>query len=114
KFTSWGGVCSGSGPTCVVGLDAAKTATANFDAVAEVSPPPPPSCATDASLCPKEAPKPTKPLKCKKGFKKQKVKGKLKCRKVKAHGKKGHKKGKRRASRSAHALPTEWTFRFLF
>jgi PKD domain len=50
--------------------------------------PPPPSCATNASLCPKTGPKPKpkpKPLVCKKGFKKQKVKGKMKCVKVAKH-----------------------------
>jgi hypothetical protein len=55
---------------------------------------PPPTCATDAALCPKTGPKPKpkpKALVCKKGFKKQKVKGKLKCVKVAKH-KAPHKK----------------------
>jgi CSLREA domain-containing protein len=67
------------------------------------SDPPPPSCATDPSLCPPSEPGPTptptptpkpkpKPLKCKKGFVKKKVGGKSRCVKVKkAHKGKKHK-----------------------
>jgi hypothetical protein len=51
------------------------------------------TCATNAALCPQPPPRPPhKVLKCKKGFKKQKVHGKQKCVKVKKHHKKHHKK----------------------
>lgn len=33
-FNGWGGACSGSGPTCVVVMDASKNVTANFTAAA--------------------------------------------------------------------------------
>ncbi|HEX6667373.1 MAG TPA: hypothetical protein VF081_12345 [Solirubrobacterales bacterium] len=83
-FAGWGGVCSGTG-TCVVTLSAAKSVTATFNAVAL----PQPTCLTDPSLCPKIQPtQPTKPFHCKKGFKKKKVNGKLKCVKVKKKKKK--------------------------
>jgi CSLREA domain-containing protein len=69
-------------------------------AIANVpSDPPPPSCATDASLCPPSQPKPTptpaptpkpKPVKCKKGFVKKKSGGKTRCVKVKKKHKKHH------------------------
>ena len=120
SFAGWGGACSGTG-ACVVSMTAAKSVTANFDAVAKPKPLPD-SCATNPTLCPKPpeppltckagfvkktvggtakcVPKP-KPLTCKKGFKKKKVKGKLKCVKVKARGLKGGK-GNRPA--------TDWIF----
>lgn len=62
--------------------------------------PPPPSCATDPALCPATTPQPQpqptpapaparqpapKPLKCRKGFVKKKVRGKARCVKVKGH-----------------------------
>ncbi|HYJ22172.1 MAG TPA: hypothetical protein VEW07_09140 [Solirubrobacterales bacterium] len=60
------------------------------------------TCATNPALCPAppvtppvtppptSPPPPTKPLKCKKGFKKKTVKGKKKCVKVKKHKKNKH------------------------
>jgi hypothetical protein len=86
-FTGWGGACAGTGNTCVVPAAGPRSVTANFDAVPAAK-----TCATDPSLCPPSEEKPTnvkpKPLKCKKDFKKQKVKGKLKCVKVRKHAKK--------------------------
>jgi hypothetical protein len=91
-FAGWGGACSGTG-TCVVALTAAKSVTATFNvpAAAGPAPSPPPGPGPSPS-------KPTpKPVVCKKGFKKEKVKGKVKC--VKEHStrkpKHAHKKTKK-------------------
>ncbi|HZO06214.1 MAG TPA: carboxypeptidase regulatory-like domain-containing protein [Solirubrobacterales bacterium] len=81
EFTGWsGGGCTGTG-TCTVSVEADTAVTATFAKKATeggtvIPPPTPPT--------PGPAPKPKpKPLKCKKGFKKKKVKGKQRCVKVK-------------------------------
>ena len=80
-FAGWsGGVCSGTG-ACVVAATAAKSVTATFNT--NVPPPVIPA------PTPTPAPRSPKPIKCKTGFKKQKVKGKAKCVKIKKHGKRG-------------------------
>ncbi len=90
----------GEGEGDIVGF---KTLAHTCQTDPALCPKPIPTCETDASLCPKQEdpksdPPPTpssppvadppakpkpKPLKCKKGFKKKKVKGKAKCVKVK-------------------------------
>ncbi|HET6997575.1 MAG TPA: hypothetical protein VFI03_03215 [Solirubrobacterales bacterium] len=96
-FAGWGGDCSGTG-SCTVGMNAAKSVTASFAPIIATLPPPR-TCATDPSLCPKgEDPKP-KPLKCKKGFKKKKVKGKARCVKVKNGNRRNGKGSKGKAQR---------------
>src|SRR5262249_49461546 len=75
------GACSGTA-NCTVAATAAKSVTATFEVVAA---PPAPSCPTDPSLCPpviESKPKP-KPIHCRKGFRKKKVKGKVRCVKIK-------------------------------
>jgi Divergent InlB B-repeat domain len=76
-FTGWSGACSGSG-TCTVTIDGDKAVSAGFDANSVITP----TCATDPTLCPKTE---EKPLHCRKGFKKKKVHGKVKCVKIKKH-----------------------------
>jgi hypothetical protein len=87
-FTGWsGGVCSGVG-NCVVSMTAAKAVTANFDVIAEQQILPP-------SVTPPPGPPATpKPVKCRKGFKKKRVRGRVKC--VRKHA-----KGKGRPARAA-------------
>ena len=107
-FAGWGGVCSGSGATCVPPTTSSVTVTAQFNAIV-VSPPPPPPPPEEPLTCKKGFQKKTvggvekcvkKPIKCKKGFKKVKAKGKVKCVKVKGKG----KKRTSRASRSESNL----------
>jgi CSLREA domain-containing protein len=101
---AWTGCTTVNGANqCEVTLSAAKAVTATFNLT-----PVTPTCATDASLCPpsnttppatitppattppatKPVPPKKKPLVCKKGFAKKKVKGKTSCVKVKKHKKK--------------------------
>jgi hypothetical protein len=81
-FSGWsGGGCSGAGD-CTVTINGDTTVSAAFDANPAVTPP---SCATDPSLCQKP-----KAPRCKKGFRKKKVHGKVRCVKVKKH-KRHHK-----------------------
>lgn len=84
-FAGWSGDCSGTG-SCQVTMDAAKSVTASFNAVIEepaLDPPAlPPASAPppDSGVAP--APTPStqpKSRKCKKGFKKRKVRGKTRC-----------------------------------
>jgi hypothetical protein len=96
SFSGWsGGGCSGTG-SCQATLSADTTVTANFDIQSSggggggggggASPP------SGGSPTPTPPPSPIthkKPLKCKKGLKKKKVRGKTKCVKIK-HGKKKH------------------------
>lgn len=74
-FAGWSGAsCSGAGG-CTVTIDAETAVSAKFDLNAAAKQP---TCETDPTLCQK----PTV-HKCKKGFKKKKVHGKVKCVKVK-------------------------------
>ncbi len=95
---------------CKVTLTEARTVFASFTAN-----PPAPTCATDPGLCPPgpspvpatspppaTSPAPT-PLKCKKGTRKKKVKGRVECVKVKKH--KQHRKGQAPARVSAQPAP---------
>jgi hypothetical protein len=73
-FAGWSGGCSGTGP-CALVLGGDTSVTATFSAaLSGVTPRPKP-----------------KPLRCRKGFKKKKVRGKAKCVRVKKH----HKGGRR-------------------
>lgn len=84
-FAGWsGGGCLGAG-SCQIALNADTEVTATFSVEGSggsggsgesVMPPPPASSPT---------PKPRKPLKCRKGFKKRRVHGKRRCVKVKRH-----------------------------
>ena len=107
-FVGWSGACSGTG-TCTVSLNTDLAVAARFDlqsppdegsdggggttpssgeapplaATTAGTPPPPTSAAPSAP--------PTRPKRCRKGFKKKKVRGKLRCVKVK-----GSKRRRRR------------------
>jgi glucose/arabinose dehydrogenase len=85
RFAGWSGAgCSGAG-ICTVTLDSPRAVAAEFSLV------PPDVCAANFSLCL------PKPLKCKKHFRKKKVKGKPRCVKVRKHkGKRKHHQGGRR------------------
>jgi hypothetical protein len=86
-FAGWsGGDCLGTGG-CTITLEADTSVTATFNANPIVEPPPP-TCPTNPALCPV---KPKPPVKCKKGFKKKRVKGKVKCVRVKKHQARHHK-----------------------
>lgn len=95
SFAGWsGGGCSGSG-LCTLKVEANTAVTATFN-TNPVTPPSNPSTGNPPASNPPSSstPPPTttqppapKPLKCKKGFKKKKVKGKTKCVKVKKHKK---------------------------
>ncbi|HTR73932.1 MAG TPA: beta-propeller fold lactonase family protein [Solirubrobacterales bacterium] len=103
-FSGWSGAgCSGTG-TCEVTISADQTVTATFlgSGSGESTPPPPsgqpPSSSGDS---PSSAPGSTggststphkKALTCRKGFKKEKVKGELRCVKEKHHKKPKHKR----------------------
>ncbi|HEV2726660.1 MAG TPA: hypothetical protein VGV34_00105, partial [Solirubrobacterales bacterium] len=86
EFTGWsGGLCTGTG-TCTVTLGAATAVVADFatkpaEGGGSVTPPATPATPPPATPTPPAA-KP-KPLKCKKGFKKKKVRGKVRCVKTK-------------------------------
>jgi hypothetical protein len=95
SFTGWsGGGCSGTG-SCKVTLNADTTVAANFDAQSSggggggggipgggsAAPTPPPASSPVVKK---------RPLKCKKGFVKKKVKGKSRCVKAKKNRKKRH------------------------
>jgi len=93
EFTGWSGACSGTGP-CAFTLGAEAEVVAEFartrsDGRGTRSNPP----ATLAPTAPAPAPKPIvkKPLRCKKGFRKAKLKGKVRCVKEKAKHKGGGK-----------------------
>jgi hypothetical protein len=93
EFTGWSGACSGTGP-CVFTLGEDAEVVAGFASTrsdgrgTRSNPPAPP-----APTAPAPAPKPIakKPLRCKKGFHKAKLKGKVRC--VKAQSKPKHKGG---------------------
>jgi hypothetical protein len=78
-FAGWSGAgCSGAGP-CTVTIDADRAVSATFNAKPATGPGPTPG------------PTPTpNPLKCKKGFHKKKVHGKVRCVKTKHRKRKGH------------------------
>jgi uncharacterized delta-60 repeat protein len=93
-FAGWsGGGCSGTG-ACEVTLGGAQSVTASF-ALNSSEPPSSGNGSGGASSVPTPAPTapaPTeKTISCRKGFKKKKVKGKVRCVKAKSHHSKGKK-----------------------
>ena len=92
-FTGWSGDCAGEAETCQVTMDAAKNVTASFAPLIEeppveeppTNPPPaPPPASSPPVVDSGTAPAPTpsthaKRRKCKRGFKKRKVRGKARC-----------------------------------
>lgn len=85
----------------VLALSTGQTASGiNADLLGNVLPPPP--VVTPPTITPPIATKP-KPKRCKKGFRKKKVKGKVRCVKVRKHKKhRKHRAQKSRASAVAH------------
>jgi hypothetical protein len=82
EFTGWSGACSGTGP-CALTLGESAEVVANFakarnDAGGGTTPSPP---APPAPVAPVRQVK--KPLRCKEGFRKEKLKGKIRCVKAK-------------------------------
>jgi hypothetical protein len=98
-FTGWaGGGCSGTGP-CQLTLNTDATVVANFAAAAPSgagggATPPPLLPTPPAATTPRP---PVKPLRCKPGFKKTRVRGKAKC--VKKRAKHHHRPAARHGSR---------------
>jgi hypothetical protein len=115
EFTGWSGACSGTGP-CVVMLNSeeaevvagfAKQRGGGRGGDGTTTPPSPgPSTGSVPAPAPAPAPAPVtrkKPLQCKKGFRKAKLKGKVRCVKVKP--KHHHRKGRpRHAAATAGAI----------
>ncbi|HEU5106357.1 MAG TPA: hypothetical protein VFU11_11010 [Solirubrobacterales bacterium] len=83
-FAGWsGGGCSGTG-RCQLAVNADTNVTATFEALPSSAGGTPPPVVTPPPAPPVVTP-PKKPLKCKRGFKKKKVHGKVRCVKKKKH-----------------------------
>ena len=108
-FAGWSGDCTGQAGTCNLTMDVGRTVSANFQVAAAEPPPtpdppaPPPAA---PSSFPGESTRTTetkksklKRMKCRKGFKKRKVKGKVRC--VVRHGRNKGKKHQHRAKRGS-------------
>jgi IPT/TIG domain/Divergent InlB B-repeat domain len=102
-FSGWSGAsCSGIG-ACEVTITGDTVVTATYNVVTSV---PPPAC-TDALRCPPERGQPHKGSRCRKGFKKRRVKGKVHCVKTRRLHKPKGKHGSRAAT-SLQGLHGDW------